>query len=140
MTIAEQIQEEIARKRSSRDPKPASKQEKKQPTKEEREAYRQRMIEKEEREALKRMGQAAGKPAREKQAEKPKPAMSKTGAKADTVLAKTATQQSAKQKPAQASKPNPKPKPVTNRPKQLKTIELPNGDSLVIFYVPGGQQ
>ena len=100
------------------------------PTKEEREAYRQRMIEKEEREALKRMGivdKKTGEKKSEPSSEEPKPAPSKG--------------------PVKAKKPNVNPKPkakmrhnVRPKVKKIKSFELPNGDSLLIIYVPGGAQ
>lgn len=136
MTMKEQVLQEIRQRnmpevpseeKPKKEPKP-----KKIPTKEEREAYRQRMIEKEEREAIKRMGivekNPRGKKKKEHSSEEPaKPAHST--------------------KPVKAEKPKTEPKPkakakknTKQKVKKIKTIELPNGDSLLIIYVPGGAQ
>lgn len=134
MSAKEEIINDLLRSRrqpeSEKDEKPKKEPKAKRiPTKEEREAYRQRMIEREEREALKRMGIVEKKP---------------RGKKKET-SAEDPAKPAPAPKPVRAEKSKPELKPkakerqkVKPKVKKIKTIELPNGDSLLIIYVPGG--
>lgn len=135
MSAKEEIINELLQSRRSpeaeKDEKPKKEPKAKRiPTKEEREAYRQRMIEKEEREALKRMGIVEKKPSGKKKgpaSEEAKPAPAPKTVKAEKPKAEPKHKAKAKQKSKQ-------------KVKKIKTIELPNGDSILIIYVPGGAQ
>ena len=137
MSAKEELINELLQSRRSpeavNDEKPKKETKARQiPTKEEREAYRQRMIEKEEREALRRMGivekKPMGKNKKEPSSEEPaKPAPAPKPVRAE----KPKTDPKPKAKAKQKAKP---------KVKKIKTIELPNGDSLLIIYVPGGAQ
>lgn len=129
MALLDEIKGEILQKKEQAPvQKPAAKpkSEKKPKTKAEIEAYRQKMIAKEEARYI-RQQEAAPAP---KPALKPSP---KPKAK------KPAAQMGEAARPVQASKLA-KPKPKAAGPRQLRTIVLPNGDSIVLFYVPGGAQ
>lgn len=131
MALLDEIKGEILqRKEQAPVQKTAAKPkgEKKPKTKAEIEAYRQKMIAKEEARYIKQQEAAPTSKPMPKPAPKPK-------------AKKPAVQMGEAARPVQASKlAKPKPKPRVAGPKQLKTIVLPNGDSIVLFYVPGGAQ
>lgn len=131
MALLDEIKGEILQKKEQAPvQKPAAKpkSEKKPKTKAEIEAYRQKMIAKEE---ARYIGQQEAAPT-------PKPALKPSPKPKGK---KPAAQMGEAARPVQASKlAKPKPKPKVVGPKQLRTIALPNGDSIVLFYVPGGAQ
>lgn len=128
MSAKEELINELLQSRRSpeaaKDEKPKKEPKAKRiPTKEEREAYRQRMIEKEEREALKRMGVVEKKPAGKRGRKKKEEAVPEQEPK-----------KKANEKPKQESTC------TKYRPKTVMTMELPDGGSLIITYMPGGSK